>query len=96
MESEIAWFEVDAQGTGESLEWPGMLIVGAVDGTRRIRLPAEIPEHGGRELAVLARSVGSCPRCGSAGAARLQLEDGFWCVVCRGGCGFVCCRERQP
>lgn len=91
----IEWFELDTSGC-ESLETAGLFVVGDVEAVRQIRLPRAVPEHGGRELAVLGViHDGVCPNCQAEGALLLQLEDRFWCVVCRGGsCGFVCCRER--
>ena len=96
--SSVAWFDLNVDGLGV-LDPTGHVATRdrslAVfdDAPDVVRLPATLPEHGGRVLRVLSSFTAACPIC-RCDVVHWKLEDRFALACCKATCGFVTYRRR--
>jgi Zn ribbon nucleic-acid-binding protein len=89
------WFAVTIDRTGlyTSVHDEGLMLLG-VQTPDWIKVPEQVPEHGGRRLRVIGSHIDICPQCRQQRVLHLNLDAGFGVAECAAACGFVFYRRR--
>ena len=95
--SSVAWFDLNVDGL-ELFDGSGHVAqrdrsLAVFETPDVVRLPAAVPEHGGRVLRVLSSFTALCPICRRE-VVHWELEDRFALACCKTACGFVTYRRK--